>query len=66
MTADFYVVEVLSEEEKKYFYNRRVLLNFPDFARKFSTITNAAKSVKQAGITNFKILGCINGTYLYC
>ena len=66
MTADFYVVEIITGGCKKYFYNRRVFVNFPDFARKFSTSTNASKSVRMAGITDFKILGCINGTYLYC
>ena len=65
-SADFYVVEASFSGEKKYFYNRRVWVSSPDFARKFSTKTNAKKTVFAAGITEFSVLKYINGGYLYC
>ena len=61
--ADFYVVEFVRDSEKMYFYNKRTYVHS---ARKFSTITNAKKTAKSAGICDFKVLKSINGSYLYC
>lgn len=66
LSADFYVVEFIRDSEKMYFYNKRTCVHFPDSARKFSTITNAKKTAKGAGLCDFKILKSINGSYLYC
>ena len=65
-SADFYVLEIISCGERKYFYNKRFLVNFPDSARKFSTLANAKKTARGLSISDFSILKCINGSYLYC
>ena len=64
--ASFYVLEIVSDGEKKYFYNKRFSVNFPDSARKFSTLQNAKKTARLSGITDFSVLKYIRGTYLYC
>lgn len=65
-TADFYVIEILTDGQKQYFYNKRVRVNFPDSARKFSTKQNAKKTARLAGFSDFQVLKHINGGYLYC
>jgi len=62
----FYVLEINSNGEKKYFYNKRFLVNFPDSARQFSTLANARKTARLSGFSDFSVLKCINGSYLYC